>query len=77
MARIDETRPFLPVNIAVLTVSDTRIEADDKSGNTLIEHLTTDGHRFPAQVRVVPLFDRGIERVHVDMQDAAHGVCDC
>ena len=35
--RIDETRPFLPVNIALLTVSDTRTEADDRSGNTLAE----------------------------------------
>ena len=52
MARIDETRPFLPVNIAVLTVSDTRVKADDKSGNTLIEHLTTDGHRLAARAIV-------------------------
>ncbi len=37
MPRIDESRPFLAVNIAVLTVSDTRTEADDKSGNTLAE----------------------------------------
>jgi molybdopterin biosynthesis enzyme MoaB len=32
-AKIDKSRPFLPVNIAVLTVSDTWIEADDKSGS--------------------------------------------
>lgn len=37
MPKIDETRPFLAVNIAVLTVSDTRTEADDKSGHTLAE----------------------------------------
>ncbi|HNB28530.1 MAG TPA: molybdenum cofactor biosynthesis protein B, partial [Alphaproteobacteria bacterium] len=35
MPRIDESRPFLAVNIAVLTVSDTRTLADDKSGQTL------------------------------------------
>jgi len=45
MPRIDETRPFLPVNIAVLTVSDTRTEADDKSGATLIELIRAAGHR--------------------------------
>jgi molybdopterin adenylyltransferase len=45
MPRIDETRPFLPVNIAVLTVSDTRTEADDKSGGTLVELITAAGHR--------------------------------
>lgn len=44
MARIDETRPFIPVRIAVLTVSDTRSLADDKSGNTLVELIGGDGH---------------------------------
>ena len=32
---IDESRPFIPVRIAVLTVSDTRTTADDHSGDTL------------------------------------------
>ena len=44
--RIDETRPFQPVHIAVLTVSDTRSEADDKSGLTLAELIVRDGHRL-------------------------------
>ncbi len=44
MPRIDESRPFIPVRIAVLTVSDTRHEADDRSGSTLVELLTADGH---------------------------------
>jgi molybdopterin adenylyltransferase len=44
--RIDETRPFQPVRIAVLTVSDTRSEADDKSGRTLVELIERDGHRL-------------------------------
>ena len=52
MARIDESRPFLPVNIAVLTVSDTRTEADDKSGRTLAELITRDGHRVAARTIV-------------------------
>jgi molybdenum cofactor biosynthesis protein B len=39
MPRIDESRPFLAVNIAVLTVSDTRTAADDKSGDTLAEMI--------------------------------------
>ncbi|HVB15753.1 MAG TPA: molybdopterin-binding protein, partial [Stellaceae bacterium] len=43
--RLDETRPFLPVNIALLTVSDTRTAADDRSGNTLAELAETAGHR--------------------------------
>jgi molybdenum cofactor biosynthesis protein B len=37
MARIDEMRPFLPVRIAVLTVSDTRSAADDRSGDTIVK----------------------------------------
>jgi len=41
---IDETRPFVPVRIAVLTVSDTRGEAEDRSGAALIERLERDGH---------------------------------
>ena len=47
--RIDETRPFLAVNIALLTVSDTRTLADDKSGNTLREMIERDGHRVAAR----------------------------
>jgi len=44
MAGIDETRPFLPVRIAVLTVSDTRSAADDKSGQLLADRITAAGH---------------------------------
>jgi molybdopterin adenylyltransferase len=52
MSRIDETRPFHPVNIAVLTVSDTRTGADDKSGATLAELITRDGHKIAARAIV-------------------------
>lgn len=44
MSRIDETRAFLPVRIAVLTVSDTRALEDDRSGNVLVERLQGAGH---------------------------------
>jgi len=49
MSRIDETRPFLPCRIAVLTVSDTRSAADDRSGDTLVERLTGAGHLLAAR----------------------------
>lgn len=49
MARIDEARPFIPVNIAVLTVSDTRTAANDTSGDTLAERITKAGHRVAAR----------------------------
>ena len=44
MPRIDDSRPFIPVRIAVLTVSDTRDQASDKSGSTLAEMIRADGH---------------------------------
>lgn len=53
MARLDETRPFIPLSIAVLTVSDTRTLADDRSGDTLVERLTKAGHRLGARA-IVP-----------------------
>jgi molybdopterin adenylyltransferase len=46
---IDETRTFKPVNIAVLTVSDTRTIETDKSGATLIERLQAAGHILAAR----------------------------
>jgi len=46
MTRIDETRPFIAVGIAVLTVSDTRSLADDKSGDTLAARIGEAGHRL-------------------------------
>ncbi len=52
MSRIDPNRPFLPVNIAVLTVSDTRGEADDRSGRTLVERIEAAGHRVAAKAIV-------------------------
>lgn len=52
MARIDESKPFLPVNIAVLTISDTRREAEDKSGRTLVEMIERDGHKVAAKAIV-------------------------
>lgn len=44
MSRIDESKDFIPVRIAVLTVSDTRGLAEDRSGDTLVERLTGAGH---------------------------------
>jgi molybdenum cofactor biosynthesis protein B len=45
MARIDPSRPFIAVNIAVLTVSDTRTMENDTSGQTLAERIVAAGHR--------------------------------
>ena len=45
MPKIDESRPFIPVSIAVLTVSDTRELPGDKSGATLVELIEKSGHK--------------------------------
>jgi molybdenum cofactor biosynthesis protein B len=46
-------RDFKPLNIAIMTVSDTRTEADDKSGDTLVKLLTEAGHIL-AEKQIVP-----------------------
>ena len=43
------SRAFIPLSIAVLTVSDTRVLADDRSGDTLVARLTAAGHRLAAR----------------------------
>jgi molybdopterin adenylyltransferase len=61
MARIDESRSFIPVNIAVLTVSDTRTAANDTSGDALAERIAIAGHRVVS--RAIEKDDAGaIER---------------
>jgi molybdenum cofactor biosynthesis protein B len=61
MARIDESRPFVPVNIAVLTVSDTRTAENDTSGDALAERIVKAGHR---------MVDRTIEKDDVSAIEA-------
>jgi molybdenum cofactor biosynthesis protein B len=53
MPKLDDSRPFLPVRIAVLTVSDTRSLADDRSGDALSELIRRDGHVVAAR-EIVP-----------------------
>ena len=62
MAGIDEGLTFIPLSIAVLTVSDTRALGDDKSGDTLVARLEGDGHRLGARAivqdpRLIPAAD--------------------
>ena len=49
MSRIDETKDFIPVRIAVLTVSDTRSLEDDRSGDTLVARIEGAGHILAAR----------------------------
>lgn len=50
---MSEAREFIPLNIAVLTVSDSRDESTDKSGPLLVNYLTQAGHRL-AEKTIVP-----------------------
>lgn len=50
MARIDENLEFVPVRIAVLTVSDTRELADDRSGQVLVDRIEAAGHIVAARM---------------------------
>jgi len=52
MPGIDESVAFVPVRIAVMTVSDTRTLADDKSGDTLVARIAEAGHVLAARVIV-------------------------
>ena len=60
----DETKQFVPLNIAVLTVSDTRSLADDKSGTTLADRLTAAGHKLATR-NIVP---DDIERIQAQVK---------
>ncbi len=55
---IDESRQFVPVSVAVLTVSDTRTPADDRSGDTLAARITQAGHHVAA--RAIERDDAGL-----------------
>ena len=49
MSRIDESRAFVPVRIAVLTISNSRTLEDDTSGQTLAERVAAAGHALSAR----------------------------
>ena len=71
MSSIDESKDFIPVRIAVLTVSDTRAAVDDKSGDTLVERLTGAGHVLA--VRGIVRDDRAViaDQLRAWIADAA------
>src|SRR5207248_9495002 len=66
---LNHDRPFLPVNIGLLTVSDTRTEADDRSGNTLAELATAAGHRIAARRIVRDDFDAIVAQLRAWIAD--------
>lgn len=71
---IDESRVFRPVQIALLTVSDTRTAADDTSGDILAERIRAAGHKLKARAierdeteRLVARFHNWIDDPEIDV----------
>ena len=71
MPGIDESRKFIPLKIAVLTVSDTRALADDKSGATLVERIEKAGHSVAARAIVTDDTDKIRAQVKAWIADPA------
>ena len=69
--RIDKSVPFVAVNIAILTVSDSRRLADDKSGDLLARSLTKAGHHLADRRIVTDDFDAITEIVSTWVQTKA------
>lgn len=69
--RIDESRPFQPLHIAVLTVSDTRTAADDRSGDTLVARIEAAGHKLVARAIVADDALRIADRLRAWVEDPA------
>jgi molybdenum cofactor biosynthesis protein B len=63
MIGIDETRRFVPLGIAILTVSDTRTLENDKSGQTLVDRVQQAGHQVQARAIVSDDKDRIFDQV--------------
>ena len=71
MHRLDDSRPFIPLSIAVLTVSDTRTLAQDKSGQALADRIAEAGHRLAARTIVTDDRDRIVDQVSAWAADPA------
>ncbi|XDZ62305.1 molybdenum cofactor biosynthesis protein B [Alphaproteobacteria bacterium LSUCC0396] len=67
--RIDKTIPFVPVNIAILTVSDSRKSDDDRSGDLLAGRVNDDGHNLAARAIVTDDFDAIIDQLRKWIDD--------
>jgi molybdenum cofactor biosynthesis protein B len=67
---IDESRTFQPVRIAVLTISDTRTLADDRSGDTLVARLEGAGHLLADRAIVTDDADAIVRKLNALIDDA-------
>jgi molybdenum cofactor biosynthesis protein B len=69
MAGIDESIAFIPVQIAILTVSDTRGEEEDRSGPTLVERVERAGHKVVRRAVVTDERARIEQQLHAWIDD--------
>jgi molybdenum cofactor biosynthesis protein B len=67
---IDKNAPFVPVRIAVLTVSDSRTLGDDRSGALLVERLTAAGHILADRGIVIDDVDEIVAYLHGWIDDS-------
>ncbi|MEN0041210.1 MAG: molybdenum cofactor biosynthesis protein B [Pseudomonadota bacterium] len=70
MSRLDMSKDFIPVSIAILTVSDTRSLDEDKSGSTLVSRLQDAGHRLADRAIVTDDIEAIQHRVQEWIDDA-------
>ena len=74
MSKLDMDRDFIPVNFAILTISDTRSLSEDKSGDFLSERVKNAGHFVTAreittddEEKIVSHLNKLVERIDVDV----------
>ena len=74
MSKLDMDRKFIPVNFAILTISDTRSLSEDKSGDFLSERVQSAGHFVKAreistddEEKIVSHLEKLVERIDVDV----------
>ncbi len=74
MSKLDMDRKFIPVNFAILTISDTRSLSEDKSGDFLSERIQSSGHFVKAreittddEEKIVSHLEKLVERIDIDV----------
>ena len=80
MSKVTGDRDFLPVNIAVLTVSDSRTLDDDKSGDTLVHRIEGAGHNMVDRAivkddveKIVDQLTKRINEAEIDVEISTGG----
>jgi len=80
MPTLDESRSFIPVHLAILTVSDTRTIETDKSGNLLVDLATAAGHAVvdraivaDDRAQIIARLERWVANPEVDVAIATGG----